>query len=82
VRIKKVREVFKRNISIFYLTMNTYTWCHDTGSDLNHVKWIVVTTTASSIRVDESRIFPCLREATVVEIYITFFKLKMAKEER
>jgi hypothetical protein len=54
---------------------NTYTWTNDSRSNLAHVKRVIVSTASVCIRMDECRIFPSLRKASVVEKDVALLEL-------
>jgi hypothetical protein len=58
-----------------YYSRHTYTRLDDAQSNFTHIQWIIVTPTVISIGMDERGVFPCLREASIVEKDITFFEL-------
>jgi hypothetical protein len=53
----------------------TYSWPHNSGTYLADVNGIVVATATLGVRVDISRIFPCLWEASIVEKYVSLLEL-------
>lgn len=54
---------------------STYSRVDDTCSNFDNIKRIIVSAASFGIRVDVGWIFPCLREATVVEIDVTLLEL-------
>lgn len=54
----------------------TYTRSNYPCSDLHHVERVIVAAAAVRIGVNESRIFPCLRKAAVIEENIALLKLQ------
>jgi hypothetical protein len=55
--------------------LQTYTRANDASTDFTNIKRVVVTTASIRIRVNEGRIFPSLREATIVEENIALLEL-------
>mmetsp|Transcript_5112 Transcript_5112/g.7897 ORF Transcript_5112/g.7897 Transcript_5112/m.7897 type:complete len:257 (-) Transcript_5112:112-882(-) len=52
-----------------------FSWVDNLETNFTDIKRIVVSAGTISIRVDESRIFPCLWEATIVEENVSLFEL-------
>jgi hypothetical protein len=56
--------------------LQTYPRLDDASTDFTNIKRVVVTTASIRIRVNEGRIFPSLRKASIVEENVALLKLK------
>jgi hypothetical protein len=63
------------NVQYYRDAIQTYTRLDDASTDFTNIKRVVVTTASIRIRVNEGRIFPSLRKASIVEENVALLEL-------